>query len=94
MYKVKFPTGQTAHELLHYMGIDAIREKSEVAQRLISKCYAGNICELQKDELYQLINEVENAIDIKQDHVGNDSWNALQQYNLCKYLLKLKALIT
>jgi len=89
MKSVKFPSGQTGSELLHYMGIDHIKEKSEVAQRLINKCYIGKVCELENDELTQLISEVENALDIKQDHVGDGGWTALQQYNLSKYLGKL-----
>ena len=89
---VKFPSGQTAHELFHYMGVDHVEEKSDVAQRLISKCFAGKQCDLEIDELQQLINEVENALDIIQDHVGDGGWDALQQHNLGKYLSKLKAL--
>lgn len=92
MFKVRFPSGQTAHELLHYMGVDHIQERPEVAQRLVKKCYDGKICELQKDELDQLIKEVENALDIKADHVGDGSWTGLQQHNLSKYLTKLKSL--
>ncbi len=87
---VKFPSGHTAYELLYYMGVDHIEEKSEVARRLISKCYAGKKCDLEKDELSQLIGEVENALDIKQDHIGDGGWSALQQYNLEKYLTKLR----
>jgi hypothetical protein len=89
MTTIKFPSGQTGCELLTYMGADHIEEKSEVAQRLIRKCHIGKVCDLENDELRQLISEVDWALDIKQDHIGDGRWTALQQYNLKKYHSKL-----
>jgi len=94
--KIKFPSGQTANELFHFMGANdeqSLHERLEVTQRLVAKCHAGKICELEKDELEQLIKEVENTLDIKADHVCNDGdWNGLQQHNLGKFLQKIKSL--
>lgn len=95
MIKIKFPSGQTADELLHYMGADDevnLKQRPLIAQQLIDKCHYGKECLLTREELNQLINEVENMLDIKNDHVGNGSWNQLQQYNLSKYLNKLRSL--
>ena len=95
MIKAKFPTGQTAHELLHYMGADDkfhLEQRPLLAQQLIMKCYAGKKCELTREELNQLIKEVENTLDIKADHVGDGNWTGAQQNSLSNYLLKLKSL--
>lgn len=95
MTTVKFPSGEVGSELLHYMGAEDeqhYNQRPQIAKQLIDKCFIGKSVKLTYDEKQQLIKEVENAVDIKQDHVGDGSWNGLQQYNLSKYLQKLKSL--
>lgn len=95
MIRVKFPSGEVGSELLHYMGADDdqhYNQRPQIAKQLIDKCSIGKYIELNEDEKQQLINEVENAVDIKQDHVGDGSWSGLQQYSLSKFLTKLKSL--
>jgi hypothetical protein len=95
MKQVKFPSGSVGYELLHYMGADDQQhymQRSEEARRLIDKCRIDTVVSLDKEEIAQLIKEVKNAIDIKQDHVGDGSWSGLQQYSLTRFLNKLKML--
>lgn len=95
MKAVKFPSGNVGHELLHYMGADDEQNLSErplLAQQLAAKCKLGKVVELTDEELAQLIHEAENALDIKADHVGGGDWNALQQYTLTKFLIRLKTI--
>jgi hypothetical protein len=95
MITVKFPSGEVGSELLHYMGADDelhYNQRPPLAKKLIDKCFIGKQVELSEEEKQQLISEVENAVDIKQDHVGDGNWNGLQQYSLSKFLTKLKSL--
>jgi len=92
---IKFPSGTIGSELLHYMGADDeqhYNQRPQLAKQLINKCSSGKTITLNQEEKEQLIKEVENAIDIKEDHIGNGSWNALQQYSLSKFLRKLESL--
>lgn len=95
MITIKFPAGEVGSELLHYMGADDkqhYNQRPQIAKQVIDKCFIGKPVQLTEDEKQQLIKEVENAADIKQDHVGDGSWSGLQQYNLSKFLTKLKSL--
>ena len=92
-YKIKFPKGKLEYELLYYMGVDWIDEKDPDQQELIRKCSNGGTVELSENEIRLLIDEVENAIDIKADHVDHEDWNALQQYHLKKFGAVLNQLI-
>lgn len=96
MITIKFPSGITGSELLYYMGADdeqTLHERPLIARQLVAKCKIGKSMQLNNDELRQLIKEVDNMADIKYDHVGQDNWNALQQYNLNKYFENLNSLL-
>lgn len=95
-FSIKFPSGNIGHELLHYMGADdeqTLKQRPDIAQQLVNKCFTGKVCQLNSEELEQLVKETENALDIKSDHVGRGEWNHLQQYNLAKFLQKIQDLL-
>ncbi len=100
--KIKFPAGKIGNELTFYMGFDDeqnLHQRPQIVQDLYhaNKCVAGKEADYSIEEINQLIKEVDNAIDIKADHVYNErgsEWNSLNQYHLANFGAKLKALIS
>ena len=72
--KFTFPSGKVGHEILYYTGVDWPDERPEAAQRLIKllEGKAGKRVTIPRDLIPHLIHEVDNALDIKQDHVIDD----------------------
>lgn len=90
--KVKLPTGLIYHELCHYMRADHIQERPIIAQMLWEKIKVGEgkIIDLYEDELKQYRHELENMLDIKQDHICSGSdWTYLMQHALAKRIESL-----
>ena len=87
--KINFPKGRVGDELLYFMGADWKEEISPMRLSLIEKVEAGNPIELNLEETKALYWEVENAADIKADHLDHENWNQLQQYHLNNFGKKL-----
>ena len=75
---IRFPKGKPGHELLYYMGVDWYNEKPKSGQKLLDKCEIGKSVILNIKEAQLLKDEVDNALDIKADHLDNEGWNLKQ----------------
>ncbi len=94
--KIKFPTGKVGHELGHFMGANDYHpeEKPPHARTLIEKLHKNlNLC-LTIDELKQLENDCDTALDILADHLDQDGeWTNLHHYHLQKFNNKVNIAI-
>jgi hypothetical protein len=82
---IRFPQGKIGRELLYYMGIDWMEEKSELQRKVIEKCAKGGSVRLTIEEAESLYNDVVNAADIKLDHLDNPDWTMVQQAKLNRF---------
>jgi hypothetical protein len=89
---ITFPSGKIGYELRHYMGIEDplghLQERPEIIRIMADRCVPGKTSEFTLQEVAQLIKEVENALDIKQNHIG-DEWTNLHHWHMQRFLSKL-----
>lgn len=96
-YTIKFPSGINGSELMYYMGVDWPQHELDAdkpRRQMIDICNPGKKVSLTKDQVIFLISEVDNMLDIKQDHIyaGSD-WTNLNQYHLRQFMINLKKII-
>lgn len=95
---IKFPSGKVGYELCCCMGMEDpkghLLERPQIVQDMYNngKCRPGKTADYTNEEIKQLAEEVEYALDLKADHIDNSDksgWTSLLQYHLSKFGEKL-----